>query len=263
MFAAGRFVAVIFPLFLIPCSVALADTPPAHDLLAVTEDWPPYDYQGPNGEVIGISSEIVHATLAQAGMQSTFKVYPWARTLFLAKNRPNTLIFSLSRSKEREDQFIWIGELMPRDDRFYRAMGRKHISPTSISEVKSCCTICVVNKDIVDDDLKREGFVEHKQFITADSFDDCMKMVQTGAVPLLVDSPMNLAWELKSHNDVHTSFESVMSFTPSEQEPLYLAASRGTDPAIVSRLKNAFATLQQNGQINQIIQQFQERMRNQ
>lgn len=261
MFASRRLivVAVAFASVLL-CPIAPARAADA-TIQVVTEEWPPYDYAGRDGEAAGLNTEIVRATLAQAGISGKIVVYPWARALFLARNRPNTLIFSLSRSKERENRFIWIGELMRRNDWFYRAVGRRSIAPGSIDEIKSCCTVCVVNKDIVEDDLKRLGFEPHKQYIATPSFSDCMKMVQTGSVPLLVNSPLDLAWAMKRHSEIRTSFEPVLPLSASGQEPLYLAASVGTSPDIVRRLRSALQTLQQTGQIDQIRRQFMDRLR--
>jgi polar amino acid transport system substrate-binding protein len=225
------------------------------DLLVVTEDWPPYSYAGDNGEIQGLGTEVVKAVLHQAGLSAKIQIYPWARSLLLARNKPGTLIYSLARSKEREAQFIWIGELVPRNDWFFRAAGHRSIAPTSLAEVKHCGSVCLVNKDIVEDDLQRLGFVAQKHYITTARFTDCMKMVQNGSVQLLVSSPVDLAWELKTHPDIHSGFEPVLPLPSSGSEPLYLAASKGTSPEIVLRLRSAFRSLQKSGQIEQIRRQ--------
>jgi len=233
----------------------------SHDLTVVTENWPPYNYTGAAGTAEGLSTEIVRAVLRQAELNGTIQVYPWARTFFLASHTPNTLIYSIARSKERETHFVWIGELVRRNDWFYRAVGHSSVQPASLAEVKSCCTVCVVNKDIVEDDLQRQGFSAQKNYITTVSSGDCMKMVQSGSVQLLVNSPIDLAWELKAHPEIRTSFEPVLALSPSNQEPLYLAASRGTSPDVVRRLRAAFQTLEQSGQLEQIRRAFAERLR--
>lgn len=231
------------------------------DLSVVSEDWPPYNYLGSNGDPQGLSTDIVKAVLRQAGLPARIQIYPWARALFLARNKPNTLIYSMARSREREAHFIWIGELVRRNDWFYRATGHRSVAPATLSEVKSCCSVCLVNKDIVEEDLLRQGFEPRKHYVTTASFGDCMKMVQNGSVQLLVNSPIDLAWEIRNHPDVKTGFEPVLPLTSSNQEPLYLAASLGTSPDIVRRLRAAFQSLQQSGQIEQIRRQFTDRLR--
>ncbi|MBV8046856.1 MAG: transporter substrate-binding domain-containing protein [Paludibacterium sp.] len=238
---------------------ARAESPEPNGLIAATEEWPPFQLTDTNGAAAGMNVDMVRAILVQAGLSAQIKVYPWARTLFLGEHRPNTLIFSLSRSKERENGFLWIGELMRRNDWFYRATGHDSVSPGSLDEVKSCCAVCVERKDIVEDDLQRLGFQPGRQYITAESFADCMRLVQKGALPLLVNSPQGLSWAMKQHHDVQAGFQAVIPLPSAAQEPLYLAASIGTPPATVARLRAAFQTLQLNGTLEQIRRQFSER----
>jgi len=247
--------------FVLSCSglPCLAGASQNGELQVVTEDWPPYDYLSASGEVAGINTALVRAVLKQAGLHATVQMYPWARAYFMAQNRPNTLIFSMARSKARENQFIWIGELMRRDDRFYRAQGHHSVTPTSIADIKAHYTVCVVNKDIAESDLQRLGFVQNRNYIATPSFGDCMKMVQTGAVSLLINAPLSLQWEARQHRgEVHTSFESVLPLDASAQEPFYLAASLNTPLDIIKRLREAFSMLQQSGQLDNIRHQTAE-----
>jgi len=256
MFATARRTALLLAL-MIPLFMALSAPVHGADLLVVTEESPPYNFMAPNGEIAGLSSEIVHALFNEAGLKGNFQLYPWARSFSLARTRPNTLIFSIARSAPREHLFIWIGELLPHTGWFYRAR-QKTAMPTSLNQIKSCCTVCVVSKDIAEDDLKHLGFVLGKNYITTVSYEDCMRLVQTNAVPLLVDSPLSLAWEQSLHRNIRVNFEGVMAVPGSGNEPLYLAASLGTDAAVVARLKKAYETLQKSGKIEQIRRHFME-----
>jgi polar amino acid transport system substrate-binding protein len=244
-------------------SVCLLLTSPAwarpassNALVAVTEEWPPYQFTAANGDAAGLNVEIVRAVLAEAGLKAQIKIYPWARTFSLGENRPNTLIFSLARSHERENAFIWIGELMRRNDWFYRANGRESVSPTTLDDIKACCTICVVRKDIVEEDLKRLGFTPGRHYIVVSDFSDCMRLVENGSVPLLVDSPQDLTWSLKQVHGMSAGFQPIMPLPNAEQEPFFLAASLGTSPDTVARLRSALQTLQQKGALEQIRRQF-------
>ncbi|WP_166642124.1 substrate-binding periplasmic protein [Paludibacterium purpuratum] len=248
----------LLPMLLLLSLPVWADRVATNELMVVTEEWAPYQYTTADGAVSGPNVAMVQAILAEAKFQTPIKIVPWARAFFMGKNRPNTLIFSLSRSKERENQFIWIGELMRRDDWFYRATGHDSIAPTKLSAIKSCCTVCVVRKDIVEDDLQKLGFQPDRHYITADSFADCMRLVQTGTVPLLVNSPAGLAQELKQQRDNRAGFQKVMPLPGAGQEPLYLAASIGTSATTVARLQAAIKTLQQNGTLEQTRRLFLE-----
>ena len=77
----------------------------AQPLNVVTENWPPYNYQSPSGEIHGIATDNVREILALTDLSYQIRVNPWARSLHLAKTKPNTLIYSIYRSAEREPYF--------------------------------------------------------------------------------------------------------------------------------------------------------------
>jgi hypothetical protein len=86
--------ALIFMCFALPVR--------AQDIMIVTEEFPPYNYSD-NGRAQGLSSEVVQAVLAQAGLTAEFLFLPWARAYLTAQNTKNTLIFSIGQIPERED----------------------------------------------------------------------------------------------------------------------------------------------------------------
>lgn len=82
----------------------------AEEITAVTEDYPPYNYEE-NGKVTGLSTEIVKATLDEAEIKYSIKTYPWSRAIEMAENGENVLIFTITRNKERERNFKWVGPI--------------------------------------------------------------------------------------------------------------------------------------------------------
>ncbi len=85
-----------------------------NDIEYLTEAYPPYNYEK-NGEVKGITVEILLKMSATAGQplkRSQFKVRPWARGYRQALDGPMTMLFSMSRTKERESKFQWVGPIL-------------------------------------------------------------------------------------------------------------------------------------------------------
>ena len=81
---------------------ALAKT---NELEVVTESWPPFIISGQ--DVSGIDTDRVRKILNDTGINYTIKIYPWARSYYLATNKPNVLIYSIHKSKQREPLFHW------------------------------------------------------------------------------------------------------------------------------------------------------------
>lgn len=84
----------------------------------VTEDAFPLQYMQ-DGKLEGFAADKVETALTQAGIPYSIDVLPWARAYQLALNVPNTLIFSMARTQERENSFIWLSSLMKTDYKFY------------------------------------------------------------------------------------------------------------------------------------------------
>ena len=79
--------------------------------LVVTEVLPPYQLYNENNVLSGFSVEVLEALFKITKDDIDLKVLPWARAYRTALNKPNTLIFSLSRSPSRENLFFWGGKL--------------------------------------------------------------------------------------------------------------------------------------------------------
>ncbi|MDC8771644.1 substrate-binding periplasmic protein [Roseateles albus] len=87
----------------------------AQQLSLVTEEYPPYNMSEAKGQVGGISTQIVKALLAEAGLTHDVTIYPWARAISMARAQPNTCVYSMSRTPERESLYKWIGPLVYND----------------------------------------------------------------------------------------------------------------------------------------------------
>ena len=87
-------------------------------LRVVTEDSYPLQYVQ-DGQLIGPALELVEKVLVEAGVDYEVEVLPWARAYATAEVTPNTLIFSMARTTQREPLFHWIGAIMSLDYHFY------------------------------------------------------------------------------------------------------------------------------------------------
>jgi ABC-type amino acid transport substrate-binding protein len=84
----------------------------------VTENFPPYQMKTVNG-IEGLSVDILISLNNHLGIETKIDFYPWARAYKIALNTPTTLIFSITRTKARDNLFHWIG-MLPIKDNFAR-----------------------------------------------------------------------------------------------------------------------------------------------
>lgn len=83
------------------------------DLTIVTEKWKPYHYIE-NSELKGIVIDLMSLIFKDLNSKqdiTDIKLYPWARAYRDSLNIKNTLIFSMTRTDEREDLFKWVGPI--------------------------------------------------------------------------------------------------------------------------------------------------------
>jgi polar amino acid transport system substrate-binding protein len=83
---------------------------PAKQVLPVgLSEFPPFEYKNASGKVVGADTEIVEAVLRRAGYVPDFKVQPWARVQQSALRGEFAMVFSMTKSKEREALY-WFSE---------------------------------------------------------------------------------------------------------------------------------------------------------
>ena len=69
-------------------------------LRVVTELSPPHQTLV-NGEVAGLSTQLVREIMREAGIEAKIEIYPWARTFRIASSQPNVLIYNMEGTAER------------------------------------------------------------------------------------------------------------------------------------------------------------------
>ncbi|MFP4030391.1 MAG: substrate-binding periplasmic protein [Desulfococcaceae bacterium] len=77
-------------------------TEAAPPLRVGTDEWPPYEYTGPDGTVTGFSTDVVRAVMDELGMAyGEIQVLPWARAEAMAFSGELDVLFSASHSDRR------------------------------------------------------------------------------------------------------------------------------------------------------------------
>lgn len=244
-------IAVLTTLLGVAALPAMAESALSPPLLVVTEDRAPFTTLA-NDKPAGSHTAIVKALLETAGYQADIQILPWARSYATAQHRPNTLIYSMARSSPRENQFIWIGELENVGRWFFRLAGNRQAMPRSVEDIRANNVTCVVQGDIGEENLHQLGFKNGRNIVLAYLRKDCIKLVLSGSVSMLLESVNGVEWELARSRLPQGMLERVMPLLLAHPQPLYLAASQGSDPAMVKRLRNVWQQLEQSGELDRL-----------
>jgi polar amino acid transport system substrate-binding protein len=158
-----------------------AETPDEID--AVTGELPPYYYTA-NGKVTGYATEVVEASLREAGMRGNFTSLPWTRALRQAQLGENVLIYALARNEEREALYKWVGQITVSRTIIYGLAG-KPLQIDSLADAKRYVVGTMLG-DIRESYLLKAGFIKGVNLETVTSDEANYQKLKAGRIePLL------------------------------------------------------------------------------
>jgi polar amino acid transport system substrate-binding protein len=210
-------------------------------ILVVTEDGYPLQYMQ-DQKVVGTGTELVEAVMKQAGLAYTINMYPWARAYTLAQREKNVLIYSMTRTQQRESRFKWVGEILPLSYSLFRLRSRPDVAPRSLEDAKRF-QIGVIRQDVVHQYLEDQGFLK-LQLVSAPMQN--FKKLMARRVDLIPYNVSMLHFICKDINVDCDLFEPVFPLHEISTG-LYMAFSNQTDDAIVEKAKNAYQHVKQEG----------------
>jgi polar amino acid transport system substrate-binding protein len=222
-------------------------------LEVVTTDYPPFSYTDAKVPR-GLGTEILQAIAASAGFEPHIVFLPWQRALRQVEQRPDTLIYTLARTPERERRYEWIGPFASRKVYFWKLRSRSDVKVSSLQDVHRF-KVATVREDAQTELMTSKGLVNASKdfFLTSD--DSVLRMLIARHADLVANSEIGMAWRLRE-----------LGFDPDlvERGPLlvegggyYFAFGKGADPARVASLRSAYERAQAAGTIDRLRERYQ------
>ena len=225
----------------------------ADELLIVTESLPPYNYKE-EGEVRGVSTEVVQAVLEVLGIESQIRVYPWARAYQTALKRPNVLIYSISRTPQREDLFQWVGEVVPNNSYLFKLATRQDIALTTVADAKSY-RIGTWREDVSEQYLLSQGFVQGKHLDNKGNPQQNIVKLLKQRLDLTADTELSFYYKVHQLGYEPDLFAKALKLQ-AISTPLYMAFSRQTATEQVTQFRNALMQIKQQGVYDAILKKY-------
>lgn len=228
----------------------------AEGLQVVTEELPPYSMTV-NGQVTGLCTELVQATLKQAGLDAPVQVMPWARAYDLALHVGNVLIFSIGRTPEREALFQWVGRLVPGRWYLYALASPSHPAPLANLASARARQVATVNQDVGEQYLRANGFRIGRNLQSSSRYALDYEKLKGGHVDLWVSDELSAHYIVRqAGDDPALTLVTALPLPELSQGTFNLAMSRGTPAATVERLRQALAQIHQNGTYDAILKKW-------
>jgi len=216
------------------------------DIKLMCEIFSSYQFKQ-EGKITGISVEIVKAIQKEVGNSSKIKLYPWARALKILNKKKNYALFSMLKTKERENKYKWVGPLDKMRLIFFKKRGSS-IKLNSLEDAKKVKKIGVT-KGVANESILKSMHFKNLD-VKAGVDDENIKKLVIGRIdlwPALEKAALYSAKKMGLSNKIEP-IKNVVIF----EGDLYIAFNKQTDDKIIKKWQDAFNKLKKNGIIEQI-----------
>lgn len=223
-------------------------TPPPFSLKIYTENSPPSSYED-NGQLKGLSVEIVQEILHRLGRSDNITMVPWARGYQLVQTQADTALFAMTRIPTLEAQFFWVGPLCRQHWGFYRWKG-SGIDGSSFAAAKRAKRIGTFLGSPEMKFLEAKGFTN--LISTSKNFTN-IEHLENGDVDLWVGSSLAMPYLARKAGESPTELEMTYAFHPVNS---YIAFSKETSPNVVRLWQKVFDEMKQDGAYKKICRKY-------
>ncbi len=234
-----------------PCPRAAA-VPAEAVLQGFTENLPPLNYQDEAGPQ-GFAVELLRLMAAGAGLPLDVQVLPWQRAMQMAEAQPGSVLFSLTRTPEREAQFQWVGPIAQRRVLIYRLASRDDLAMTQLGALGNA-RIGVVRESAADRQLQAAGLKPGQQL--EQGLDDAtnLRKLLAGRMEYVALLDWAAAWNLRQLGLPYTTLQPVMEHDVARA--YWYGLRLDTDPAVARRLQAELNALRRDGRYERLRQRF-------
>ena len=225
----------------------------AEEILIVTEEWAPYNYKK-NGEVIGVSADIVKSIIEMLNKNYKIELLPSMRSTYVLKTRPLTMMFSMFRTPERESQYKWIGPLSDGSIYFYKKKDAG-ILIESLNDMKDdSLSICSRQAGLIHRLLINKGF-KNLDDSAITGLQIYKKLIAGRCDFAISESDLGVRYILKS---LELTLEDVFVRIPIPifEADLYLVASKDIPDEEIQQWQSALDSMKANGVYEEIIKKY-------
>ncbi|MFN7197332.1 MAG: substrate-binding periplasmic protein [Hylemonella sp.] len=226
-------------------AAALAAPPP---LRIVTEEFPPYNLTE-NGRVTGFSTEVVEAVLQEIGLRAPIQSMPWARAYDTARNEENVLIYSITRTAQREALFKWVGVVAPSDWYLFALQGTPQAAGLGSLDDARKYQVATVNEDAGEQYLAAKGFALGRNLQSSNKYEFNYDKLRRGRVDLWIANDLVAHHLARQAGDDPARVLARALPLPDlgGADGLYMAFGNKTPDAMVERFRKGLAAVRKNG----------------
>ncbi len=215
------------------------------NLQIITEEYPPVSFTDKDGKADGLAVEVVKEIMKRLNMKQKIKVWPWARGYKKTAKGPNFVLFSTTRTKERESLFYWVGPIFEMRSGFYAKKGSE-IKIKRLDEAKKLKAIGTYRECFDEQFLKKQGF-KNLESVTDNVLN--MKKLMGGRFKVVTATNITIQSILKDAGYTIDDVEELFTFLTVRN---YVAFSKQVPIEVVNAWQQAFEDIKNEGSLTKI-----------
>lgn len=217
-----------------------------------TENLPPLNYGSKDGPQ-GFSVELLQLICIQAGLPLDIQLLPWPRAVQRADANPRGLLFSLTRTPERESQYQWIGPIGARRIVVYKLAQRTDLQLARLSDLGPH-KLGVVRDSATSRQLLAQGLKPGQQLeLGLDDASNLRKLL-AGRMDYVLLLDWAAAWQLKQLQLPYSTLQPVLDYDTNKS--YWYGLRPDADPALVKRLQAALEAIKRDGRYERLRQRY-------
>lgn len=220
----------------------------------LTSEFPPYNYDDGSGQIKGLSTEVVQAVLKELQLQAKPESMPWARSYMLAQQEPNILLHSITRTKEREHLFKWVGVIAPAEYSLWALAVRSEVNPSSLADLKKY-RIGTTHNDVVDQYLRSQDLPKIDSVSGQEAYELNIKKLQLGRIDLWGVSTLPGMYFVMRQG-MEGQIVRVFQLKEIPNDGMYMAFGAKTDDAVVAKFRTALEQIKKKGLYQKLLAKY-------
>ncbi len=220
-----------------------------------TEHYPPLNMKVA-GQLTGSSVEILSEIFKKIGSKQRvedIKVTNWSRAYTIALKLPNSMVFSTTRTSQRENKFKWVGPIASSTIGIL-ALKENHIVLNNFSDINRY-TIGAVLKDVSEEILLSKGV--HSSSIQhvagKDAINISFKKMEKGRIDMFIYNTEIALKDAKKNGFDIDKYEIIYKLS---SKKLYYAFNKKTDDKIIQKWQKALDDIKLDGTYSKIVNKY-------
>ena len=125
--------------------------------IVAEKDYPPITFLNKSGVPDGLAVEVAKKIMQRLHLKQKINMWPWARAYSLLQKKHNYVLFSVSRTAQRDKKFQWVGPIYSMKSAFY-VRKDSNIKINSLEDAKKLRKIGTYKDSFNEQFLKSKGF---------------------------------------------------------------------------------------------------------